>query len=223
MTIEETREVWGRAAEFPFDKEAVYPAHAMAQQFDSVRGCDVLDYGCGGGPDSRSYYLRGNRVVAADVTPRNVEVARERLAGLAPVEGALVSCVLLEDSAPLPFAAEAFDVVSSHGVLHHIRDDATRAQVVAEFFRVLRPGGRLFVMLYSEWLWGDCTRNVRAAVAKGTELGYAFGSMTDGPGAWARFYTEPEGQALLEAAGFELRSTFLYNDGHFRTYRAVRP
>src|SRR5205085_2094425 len=49
------------------------------------------------------------------------------------------------DATRLPFRPASFDVVYSHGVLHHIPDIGA---AVAEVYRVLRPGGRAVVMLY---------------------------------------------------------------------------
>jgi SAM-dependent methyltransferase len=46
----------------------------------------------------------------------------------------------------IPYDDDSFDVVFSHGVLHHI-PDIRRAQ--AEIHRVLRPGGVLVAMLYA--------------------------------------------------------------------------
>jgi len=48
----------------------------------------------------------------------------------------------------LPFDADSFDIVFSHGVLHHI-PEIKKAQ--AEIARVLKPHGRLIVMLYAKW------------------------------------------------------------------------
>ncbi len=45
----------------------------------------------------------------------------------------------------LPYADGTFDCVCSMGVIHHI-PDAGRA--VGEFYRVLKPGGRLILMVY---------------------------------------------------------------------------
>src|SRR5260370_10946674 len=54
--------------------------------------------------------------------------------------------VLKADGASLPFAAESFDYVYSHGVIHH--SDRPRA-IVEEMFRVLKPDGRFNIQLYA--------------------------------------------------------------------------
>lgn len=48
----------------------------------------------------------------------------------------------------LPFVDDRFDVIFSHGVLHHV-PDIKRAQ--KEIHRVLRSDGLLVVMLYAKW------------------------------------------------------------------------
>jgi SAM-dependent methyltransferase len=48
----------------------------------------------------------------------------------------------------LPYDDDSFDMVFSHGVLHHV-PEIERAQ--REIHRVLRPGGELVVMLYARW------------------------------------------------------------------------
>src|SRR5207245_4997879 len=49
------------------------------------------------------------------------------------------------DAENLDFNDNSFDLVYSHGVLHHTPDTA---RAVREIHRVLRPGGRAVVMLY---------------------------------------------------------------------------
>ncbi len=47
----------------------------------------------------------------------------------------------------LPFA-DSFDMVFSHGVLHHVPEIK---QAEKEISRVLRPGGELVIMMYARW------------------------------------------------------------------------
>ena len=57
----------------------------------------------------------------------------------------------------LPFEANSFDIVYSHGVLHHI-PEIEKAE--KEIFRVLKPSGQLIAMLYAKrslnYLLGIC-------------------------------------------------------------------
>ena len=48
----------------------------------------------------------------------------------------------------LPFADDSFDMVFSHGVLHHVPEIK---QAQSEIHRVLRPGGELVIMVYARW------------------------------------------------------------------------
>lgn len=91
----------------------------------------VLDIGCGPGRHASRIAVRtGARVVAADQSPRMVELAAER--GLEAV---------VADIHELPFAAGEFDCVLAAWMLYHVRD---LDRGLSEVARVLRPGG-LFV------------------------------------------------------------------------------
>src|SRR5438128_12677372 len=51
------------------------------------------------------------------------------------------------DAESLPFPDNSFDVVYSNGVIHHTPNTV---RVVADIYRVLRPGGRAIIMIYAE-------------------------------------------------------------------------
>lgn len=220
ITIERTREAWKRAAAFSASKETQYVEHAQVQEFIEHAGEKVLEYGCGGGSDALSYLRRKCRVWYADVVPENVGAAGARitLAGLQ----AQAHPITLEASWPIPLAGNTMDVVSAHGVLHHIEDPAP---VLAEFFRLLHPGGRLYVMLYTETLRAEHAKQVELLVrVKGISPEEAFGWCTDGPGVpYARAYTRAEGDQLLEAAGFLVIKATEYHKALFRTWKAIKP
>jgi len=105
---------------------------------DFPRDARVLDVGCGTGAQSRTLIQRPGvtSVVGIDRAKFLLERARELAAGL---DG------LTFEEAPgdeLPFAAAAFDVIVAHTVLTHVADPEA---VLAELFRVLRPGGTLAI------------------------------------------------------------------------------
>ncbi|MFF4208653.1 class I SAM-dependent methyltransferase [Streptomyces sp. NPDC001796] len=109
-----------------------------------VGGRRVLEIGLGQGAESEQLIRRGALWTGIDLTETSVERVRTRLTqrGL-PWEG-----LHHADVRELPFAAGSFDLVFSHGVLHHVPDILTAQR---EIHRVLRPGGDLVVMLYARW------------------------------------------------------------------------
>ena len=106
----------------------------MLALLPAIDGADVLDAGCGGGWYAEQLIARGARVTAVDITPLFVERTRARVG-----DGATV---LEADLAqPLDFAPDAsFDLVISPLTLHYLED---WGPTLAEFARILRPGGRL--------------------------------------------------------------------------------
>jgi ubiquinone/menaquinone biosynthesis C-methylase UbiE len=89
----------------------------------------------------------GARVTAVDLTPEAVSLARRHLE-LRGLEGTVQE----GNAERLPFADATFDVVYSHGVLHHTVDTQ---RAIDEVWRVLKPGGSAVIMLYHRhsWFW----------------------------------------------------------------------
>jgi ubiquinone/menaquinone biosynthesis C-methylase UbiE len=113
----------------------------------------VLEVGCGTGEGAeRIAHELGAEVVALDVSPRMVDLSRER--GVDARIG---------DVQELPFADGEFDCAVATWVLYHAQD-VDRA--IAELARVLRPGGRLVAATIGDdnlrelWeLLGDSSQN----------------------------------------------------------------
>ncbi len=106
------------------------------------KGKRVLEIGLGQGSDSEQLIRRGARWSGVDLTWTSVERLKKRL-----ITRNLPFEYLAQASATaLPFRNQQFDIVYSHGVLHHIPDIE---QAQAEIRRVLSSGGRLIVMLYA--------------------------------------------------------------------------
>jgi SAM-dependent methyltransferase len=113
---------------------AYYERPATLSLLPEVKGRRVLDAGCGPGVYSAWLVERGAEVVAVDASPKMVELAKQRLGASADVRRA-------DLGQPLDFlAGSSFDIVLSPLVLEYIEDWHV---TFAEFYRVLRPGGRL--------------------------------------------------------------------------------
>ena len=105
-------------------------------------GKRVLDAGCGPGRHAFGFCTLGARVTVLDLSPSGLRQARRACAESPSFAGAVAADLCR----PLP-VAPAFDLVWSHGVLHHT--GRTRAAFDHLADRVA-PGGRLFVMLYGQ-------------------------------------------------------------------------
>ncbi len=113
---------------------ALYERPATLSMLPDVKGKRVLDAGCGPGLYAEILVERGAEVVAADVTPAMVQIARERV-------GKGVEFHVADFAKPLTFADDtSFDLVLAPLMLDYIED---WDPVFREFFRVLRPGGTL--------------------------------------------------------------------------------
>ena len=112
----------------------------IAADFESARDQKVLEIGCGLGTDGAQFAAAGAKYTGVDLTDASVELARKRFE-LFDLPGSFLTA----DAENLDFADDSFDLVYSHGVLHHTPDTQ---KAIREIHRVLRPGGRAIVMLY---------------------------------------------------------------------------
>lgn len=104
----------------------------------------VLEIGLGQGADSEQLIKRGAIWSGLDLTPESVARVQTRLSlRRLPHQSVKQGSVL-----QLPYDDQSFDVVFSHGVLHHVPDIQVAQR---EIHRVLKPGGQLIVMLYARW------------------------------------------------------------------------
>lgn len=132
-----TREFFERVEAHRYEKEGHIPA---AADFAGAGGLRVLEIGCGLGTDGAQFAKAGANYTGVDLTAAAIELARERFR-LFSLRGDF----RVADAENLDFPDDTFDLVYSHGVLHHTPDTA---RAVREIHRVLKPGGRAVVMLY---------------------------------------------------------------------------
>lgn len=104
-------------------------------------GGKLLEVGCSMGNDTIQFARLGLRVTGVDITDAAIAIIKERFALFA-----MAGDFRVADAESLPFPDNTFDVGYSFGVLHHTPDTM---RAIEELRRVLRPGGKAFVMLYN--------------------------------------------------------------------------
>jgi ubiquinone/menaquinone biosynthesis C-methylase UbiE len=132
-----SREFFDRVEKHRYEKEWHIPS---AANFAGTRGLKVLEIGCGLGTDGAQFVRAGAEYTGIDLTEAAIGLARERF-----VLSGLPGDFRVSDAENLDFPDASFDLVYSHGVLHHTPDIEA---AVGEIHRVLKPGGRAMVMLY---------------------------------------------------------------------------
>jgi ubiquinone/menaquinone biosynthesis C-methylase UbiE len=145
----------------------VHPRLHSAVGFEKTSGLRVLEIGCGCGSEAARFARAGAHYTAVDLTNAAVSITRRRFQ-LTKLDGRFVQ----GDAENLPFADGSFDLVYSHGVLHHTPDTP---RTIREVHRVLAPGGRAVIMLYYRDSFNyrvnlGMVRRMRAHLL-GTELG----------------------------------------------------
>lgn len=124
--------------------------------FTDLRDQDVLDFGCGTGSTTvvLAEAAPASRITGIDIDAAGLEIARARLRhhGLAE-RVSLRQVGPVSRAGDLPLPAVSFDFILANGVLEHVVPFAVRPQVVLEMWRLLRPGGRLFVSETPNPLW----------------------------------------------------------------------
>jgi ubiquinone/menaquinone biosynthesis C-methylase UbiE len=138
---------WGRRAAH-FDEDFGHSIRTSAERtaWDRVfalalggrQGLAALDIGCGTGFLSLELAARGHHVTGIDFAPQMLALAKEKAA-------TAQATIRFEevDAENLPFAPASFDLVITRHVLWTLPHPEA---AIAEWIRVLRPGGRLAVI-----------------------------------------------------------------------------
>lgn len=124
-----------------------------------LNGQRVLEVGLGQGAESEQIVRRGGIWTGLDLTDEAVARVQARL----NMRGLKFDNVVRGSITNAPFEDNSFDLVFSHGVLHHVPDIHAAQK---EIHRVLKPGGRLVVMLYAKY-----SLNYLVAIAAVRRLG----------------------------------------------------
>ena len=119
------------------------PQRNFAAIADRVTG-PVLDAGCGTGEHALFFASQGRRVVGIDFVEEALRRARAKA-----VERGLAVEFLIKDATALGEWSERFGSVIDCGLFHGFSDD-DRRRYVQGLARVIEPGGRLFLLCFSD-------------------------------------------------------------------------
>ena len=115
------------------------------------RCAHALDIGCGTGEFARLLAERSDRVLALDLSPEMVRVAKERSRGWTNIDfqmGDVLDC---------GFPTAHFDCISSIATLHHLPVSI----MLLKMRDALKPGGVLLVLdLFASGGWADRLNNI---------------------------------------------------------------
>jgi len=138
----DTREFFDRVApEWDTLRSGIYDEEVIGKLFESgILGKDltVLDLGSGDGYLARAISPRTGFVIAVDLSGAMLS----ELSKKASAEGLTNIRTILADGCDMPLPDSSVDIVCANMFLHHIEEPAA---AVREIFRVLKPGGRVFL------------------------------------------------------------------------------
>lgn len=124
------------------------PQKAILDVADQITG-SVMDAGCGTGENALFFAGRGQKVTGIDFLAEPISLAKRKA-----VERGLTATFMVMDALALKELPEVFDSAIDSGLFHVFSDD-DRRRYVDGLASVLKPGGRLFLLCFSDAEPGD--------------------------------------------------------------------
>lgn len=166
----------------------------------------VLDCACGTGDLTQAFakLTKAYQIVGSDFTSGMLEIAEHKRSKLHANVADRIE-YQQADAQSLPFEDQSFDVVS---IAFGIRNVQAPEKAIAEFHRVLRPGGRLIILEFGQprfgpmrWFnnfyCGSIMPRTATWIARDTSGAYKYL-----PRSVASFKTREEMESMMTAAGF---------------------
>ena len=189
---------WGRiAARYarrPVADEAAYQEKLRITREYLSPDLTVLEFGCGTGSTAIAHAPHVKQVLASDVSPKMIEIAREKAAA-AGVDNVSFEVAALDD---LEAADGSIDAVLGLSILHLLSD---RDAAIATVKRMLKPGG---AFVSSTACVGESMKFFKYVGPPLARLGLI---------PMVRVFTVDQLVASVKAAGFEIEHQWLPRKG----------
>ena len=104
----------------------------------------ILEVGVGAGTDFIELCKQGGQVYGIDATQSSIDIVNQRLKFENIKNYNLKKC----DAIKLNYSENFFDYIYSYGVIHHAEKTL---KILSEFKRVIKPGGKIKLMVYSDF------------------------------------------------------------------------
>ena len=178
--------------QFNFNRDFIIPQ--LLKVVGSVEGLTVLDAGCGEGIVSRQLAAEKASVYGIDVSPRLIELARQR------DQLQAVTYAVHDLSRPLPEFEGTFDLVVSNMVLN---DVPNYKGFIATLSSVLKPNSRVVMSINNPY-----SALIREKVDDYFDSGKAvlYGMAQEGVAVYYYHHTLAEYMSAFQTAGLLLRS-----------------
>jgi ubiquinone/menaquinone biosynthesis C-methylase UbiE len=144
-----TREFFQQLDEYRYDKLNYLP---RLVGFSAYKGKKLLEVGCGAGIDLVHFAGGGANVTGIDLSRTAIDLACKNM----DLHGQSADLQVMNGES-MQFPDNMFDVVYAHGVLQYTAD---AEKMIAEIYRVLRPGGEGILMVYNKYSWLNLMRQV---------------------------------------------------------------
>jgi len=136
---ERFQEMYQRQPPWDIDR----PQPTFVSIADQIEG-SILDAGCGTGENALFFAQRGHTVYGIDFLEKPISKAKQKAEQLG-----VFACFLVMDALALGEIPRQFDNVIDCGLFHVFSDD-DRAKYVASLRSVLKLGGKLWMMCFSD-------------------------------------------------------------------------
>ena len=202
---------WTQAKYFPIE-DALEFAKVLPIT-ENWTGQNILDFGCGAGRDAVVLAKQGANLYGVDILQSNLDHAEQ----LCKINEVKVEFKLVKEKDDIPYPDNFFDGIVCNGVVHHIKH---AEEVVDEFYRVLKPNGMIYIMLYTEDLLKFHINTITNMIRNTPEKTWqrCLGEITD-KCEYTTFYSVYEACNLFIPRGFQHVQSVGYHDYQFRIFK----
>lgn len=114
-------------------------------------GYKIIDIGCGFGKISLKFASLGYSVTGIDINHEAIRLSKVAAEGLT-LEGSISGKAefTVGNASELPFSGKSFDLAVMQAFLTSVSDAQERIKIIKETFRVLKPGGCLYLVEFGQ-------------------------------------------------------------------------